>query len=252
MRKGWLWVAGLVLGLGIIGLTGCQAGSSTLGDLKAINIGGSQQEGIWVNGTGKVTVVPDIANLRLGIEAQQVSVAEAQTQAAAAMAKVMTALDNNGVAKKDIQTQNFNISKVTRWDDKNQREIVIGYRVTNTVTAKIRDINKAGSIIDAVALAGGDLTRIDSISFSVDDPTPYYEEARKGAMADAEAKAKQLAGLAGISLGKPTFISESTFTQPPPPSPVFRLTAEAAAPSTPINPGETEISISVQVTYAIK
>lgn len=159
VKKRWLLVVGLALVLSITGLTGCQTGSASLEELPKINIG-SQQEGIWVNGEGKATAVPDIANLRLGIEAQEASVAEAQTQAAAAMTKVMNALDDSGVAKKDIQTQNFNISKVTRWDDKNQREVVIGYRVTNTATAKIRDINKAGSIIDAVAEAGGDLTRI--------------------------------------------------------------------------------------------
>lgn len=250
MKRSWLWVVGLVLGLGIISLTGCQAGSAALGELKEINIG-SQQEGIWVNGEGKATAVPDIANLRLGIEAQQPSVAEAQRQAAEAMTKVMTALANNGVAKNDVQTQYFNISKLTRWDDKNQREVVIGYRVSNTVTARIRDIAKAGSIIDAVAEAGGDLTRIDSINFAVDDQTAYHKEAREKAMADAEAKAKQLAELAGVRLGKPTYISESTYFQPP--TPLVRMAEmKSSAVETPISPGEMEISISVQVVYTIQ
>lgn len=247
MKKSWLLAVGLALVLVIVGLTGCER--SVAGEIRGLNLSG-QQEGIWVNGQGKVSVIPDIISLRLGIEAQAASVAEAQTQTAGAMNRVMAALDKNRVAKKDIQTQYFNIAKVTRWDDKNQQEVVIGYRVTNMVTAKIRDIDKAGSIIDAVAETGGDLTRIDSLDFSVDDPSAYYEEARRKAMADAKDKAEQLAGLAGVTLGKPTYISESTYSQPP--MPVLRMAAEAAPSTTPISPGETEISLSVQVVYAIK
>jgi len=233
-------------------LAGCAEGSA-LGipsDLK-INLN-SQQEGIWVNGTGKVSAVPDIAILRLGIEAQSPKVADAQAQAAEAMDKVMKALTANGVAEKDIQTQTFNISKVTRWDDKNQQEVLIGYRVTNIVQAKIRTMSKVGIIIDAVATAGGDLTRIDGIGFSVEDPTTYNEVARQKAMADAEAKAKQIAQLSGITLGKPTYITESSYV----PQPIFRGGFEkmAAAPGmvdTPISAGELDITVNVQVVYSI-
>jgi len=189
--------------------------------------------------------------LSLGIEAQEASVADAQSKATEAMNKVMDALTSNGMAKKDIQTQYFNIQKVTRWDDKNQQEVVIGYRVTNTVTAKIRNIDKAGSIIDAVAAAGGDLTRIDNIDFSVEKPEAYYGEARDKAMADAKAKATQMAELAGVTLGKPTYISESAYSQPPPIVRMAEMTAAELA-ETPISPGEMEISLTVQVVYAIK
>jgi len=82
-----------------------------------INVG-SQQTGIWVNGQGKVTVTPDIARLSLGVSAQTTTVAEAQSQAAAAMTRVMAALTGAGIAAKDIQTQNYSIQQVTRWDDK--------------------------------------------------------------------------------------------------------------------------------------
>ena len=250
MRKRWLLIAGLVLVMGIIGLTGCEPGSSVSGQVTGLNLSG-QQQGIWVSGQGKVAAVPDIATLRLGIEAQESSVAQAQTQAAGAMDKVMAALTNNGVAKKDIQTQYFNITRVTRWDDKNQQEVVIGYRVTNVVTAKIRNIDKTGSIIDAVAAAGGDLTQVNGIDFSVDDPSDYYTEARKLAMADAKSKANQLAEQAGVTLGKATYITENSYS-PPIPAPV-RFEAKAAMDAeTPISAGEMEITTSVQVTYAIK
>ncbi len=253
MEKGkWLWLAGLVVLLApATFLLGCNAGAT-----QGIN-GGSpleitlnnQQKGIWVTGQGEVTVAPDIANISLGIEAQAATVSQAQDKAAAAMEKVMDALTGNGLAKKDIQTQYFNISQITRWDDKNQQIVVLGYRVTNTITAKIREIAKTGTIIDAAALAGGDLTRINNIYFSVDDPTAYHKEAREKAMADAENKAEQLADLSGVRLGQPTYISENLYF---PPSPVYRgAPAMEASATTPISPGEMEITLSIQVVYAI-
>ena len=254
LKRVWLLAAGLALIVAVVGLSGCGPSGTTFSELPSnfkVSIN-SQQEGIWVNGRGEVSVVPDIATLRLGIEAQEANVAMAQSQAAEAMATVMAALKDNGVAEKDIQTQYFNIYKVTRWDKDREQEIVIGYRVTNMVTAKIRELDKVGAIIDAAATAGGDLTRIDSIGFSVDDPSDYYDEARQKAMADAKTKAGQMAELAGVKLGKPTYISESVQI----PSPIFRQdfyekAAGAPAMETPISPGEMEITLSVQIAYAI-
>jgi hypothetical protein len=251
MKKYWLVAISLALVLAMVGLCGCRvavqpSGSTTIGTVDL----NSQQEGIWVSGEGKVTVTPDIATLWLGITAQAASVAEAQSQATEAMNGIMTALTDGGIADKDIQTQYFSIDQVTRWDEETEQEIVVGYRVTNMVTAKIREIDKTGSIIDAVATAGGDYTRINNISFSVDDPTAYYEEARQKAMADALAKAEQLAELAGVELGKPTYISEGTIYPPV----IYREAAMAAsAPMapTPISPGEIELTLTVQVVYAI-
>jgi uncharacterized protein YggE len=250
MKKIWLLVAGLILVIGIIGLTGCEQGGAALGEITNLNLN-SQQQGVWVTGEGKVSAVPDIATLRLGIEAEEVSVAEAQAQASEAMDRVMDALKESGVAEKDIQTQYFNIYRVTRWDDETQEEIVTGYRVTNMVTAKIREIEKVGTIIDAVVAAGGDLTRIDNVDFSVDDPSPYYEEARKEAIADAKAKANQLTELADVTLGEPTYISESSYYTPPIMSGIAYKTEESAA-GTSISPGELEISVTVQIAYEIK
>ena len=248
MKKNWLLVISLALVLTIVGLCSCSPGYTSLGTVNFT----SQQEGISVTGQGKVSAVPDIVSLRLGVEAQAASVAEAQTQAAEAMDKVMAALTDNGVAEKDIQTQYFSIRRVTKWDREKEEEVVIGYRVTNMVTAKIRDIDKAGAIIDAVAEAGGDLTRISSIGFSIDDPSAYYEEAREKAMADAKAKAEQLAELADVTLGKPTYISESTYVPPVIRGAVYEEAMPAPAVETSISPGEMEISLTVQVGYAIR
>jgi len=248
-KKNWLLPISLALVLAIVGLAGCSPDNTVLGEIAGLNIN-NQQEGIWVSGQGVVTVTPDIATLRLGVEVQAATVADAQSQAAVAMNDVIEALTDNGIAEKDIQTQYFSIRQVTKWDRDKEEEIVDGYRVTHKVTAKIREIDKAGTVIDAVAAAGGDFTRIDSIDFSVDDPSACYEEARQKAMADAKAKAEQLAELAGGRLGKATYISESSQTSPP----IYRqdIYEEAGmAAETPISPGEMEISLTVQVAYAL-
>ncbi len=252
MYKKWLVAAGLILAAGVLVLVGCSQGGVALGatqDGVQVNLN-SQQQGIWVNGAGKVTASPDIAILRLGIEAQAASVSAAQTQAREAMDAVMAALTGSGVAEEDIQTTRFSINRVSRWDEREGREVVIGYRVTNMVVAKIRDLESAGSIIDAAAVAGGGLTRIDGISFSIDDPLPYYDQAREKAVEDAAAKATQLAELSGVSLGKPTYISEGAVYSPPVYQDIYER-AGAPAMATPISPGELEITLSVQIGYSI-
>ena len=242
MKKGLLLVIGLVLVISLL-LIGCESQETT-------GANGSQQTGVWVSGTGKVTAVPDVAIFSLGVEAQEKTVKEAQNEAISAMNAIITALKANGVAEKDIQTQWYNISPVMKWVEDTNEQITIGYKVTNMATVKIRDISKAGATIDAVAEAGGNLTRINSINFTVDDPTAYYNQAREKAMQDANAKAEQMATLAGITLGKPTYISESGGYIPTPY--YLKDYAEGGSSSTPISPGELDITLSVQVAYAIE
>lgn len=251
-RKILLVAASLALLVTGAGVVGCSDGYVlTDGQNGSINAIFSQQStGIWVSGLGTVTATPDVAVLTLGVEVQAATVVMAQGQAAIAMEAVMSELDGFGVAEKDIKTQYYNIYPVRRWD--NGKETLIGYRVTNMVTVKIRDIGDTGAIIDAVVNAGGDYIRVNSIGFTVDDPSAYYEEAREKAMADAEAKAEQLASLAGVTLGKPTYISEGGGYIPLPYD-LFKSGLDVAvAPETPISPGETEIRLTVQVVYGIK
>jgi uncharacterized protein YggE len=246
MKKRFLLFAGIVvLLLTAVLMYGCQQSGSSLGGST------NQQEGIWVTGEGKVKVTPDVVNVQLGIQAQAKTVADAQNQATKAMNDVMSALTTNGVAQKDIQTQYYNIQQLTRWDNDKQEQIITGYQVINMVNAKIREIVKAGAIVDAVTLAGGDLTRVNSIQFSVDDPTIYSDQAREKAMADAKDKATQLANWSGVKLGKPIYISESSVATPRT-VPVYTKEALDAGASTPISAGELEISLIVQVTYAIR
>ena len=132
--------------------------------------------------------------------------------------------------------------------------MLVGYVVSNTVTVKIRDLGSVGVVIDDVATAGGDATRIDDVGFTVDDQSAYAEELRSKAVADAMTKARHFASLAGVSLGEPTFISEAAAGVPIQPvyAESFALSRAAAAPATSISGGELELRMSVQVLFEIQ
>jgi uncharacterized protein YggE len=117
----------------------------------------------------------------------------------------------------------------------------------------VRDLDTVSSVLDDATEAGGDAARINGISFAVDEPERYESDARKAAVEDARKRAEELAALAGVRLGKVRSITESGASMP------FAergyggvMLQSAAAPRTPISPGETEISLSVSVVYMIE
>ena len=250
-----IWVVlGLVVAVLALAASGCDSFGPA--PLKPAATGGNagQNTGIWVTGEGKVTVVPDVAILSVGVQAQEASVARAQAEASTAMNAVISELKSAGVADKDIKTQSFNIQQLTRWDNDKQQPIVIGYQVNNVVTARVRQVNNTGAVLDAIARAGGDFTRVNGISFTVDDPSPFQKQARQKAMADAGAKARQLADSAGVKLGAPLYINESGGNVP---IPYLQGAMAAAGPvpapaPPPISPGEMDITLNVQVVYEIR
>lgn len=205
--------------------------------------------GIVVTGQGQVQATPDIATLNLGVSSQQSTVAAAQTAAANAMNAVMQVLKGKGIVDADITTVGFNINPM--YDYRTNTPVITGYQVSNMVTVKIRKIADVSSIIDASVTAGGNLITVNSIGFGVNDPTPYMKQARAAAMADAKNKAGELAGLGGVTLGKPVYITESSGYYPPTPL-YYGAVAEAKDMATPISPGQTEINVSVTVIYAIQ
>jgi uncharacterized protein YggE len=258
VNKKWSFVItlGLLLLLAVPALTGCGLPVVAQGTASQVQVS-QQPQGIWVSGIGEVSITPDIATLNLGVEAQEPSVAQAQSDASDAMTKVMKALADSGIAQKDIQTGYFSINQRTRWDDSKQTDSVIGYRVTNMVTVKIRETGNVGNIIDSVVQAGGDLIRINGISFSVEDPSKYYQDAREKAMAAAKSKADELAKLAGVTLGMPTYIAENAqYTPTYGGYANFSMSVPAAVPAPvimapPISTGETKITLTVQVAYSV-
>jgi len=250
MKKGLVAVTCLALALLSVGAVGCTEyfGGS---EESAINssIVSQQSVGIWVTGNGKVSVVPDIAVLSLGVQVQKDTVTEAQQEAIVAMNAIMAVLNEYNIDEEDIQTQNFSIQPVYRWDEGEQS--LLGYSVTNTLIVKVRNTDDTGDIIDAAADAAADYMRMNSISFTVDEPETYLEDIRQEAMADAKAKAKQLADLGDVKLGKPIYIAESGGSIPPVVYRDYDAEVVQDGDKTPISPGEIEIQLTVQVVYSI-
>jgi uncharacterized protein len=213
----------------------------------------SQQSlGLWVNGLGKATATPDIVLLTLGIQSQASTVAQAQKAAVDSMNKVMQVLKSGGIADKDITTTQYTIQQLTRWDEKQNTNVILGYEISNMVTIKIRRIDKSGEIIDQVAESGGDLIRVNNISFSVDDPSPYFKIAREKAIQNAMETAKQMSEQSGLKLGKITYITEGTVYAPVAQNYMkFSAADGVAAAPTPISAGELEYQINVQIVYEI-
>jgi hypothetical protein len=223
--------------------------------------GGGNQAGLHVMGVGSVTVDPDLGILNMGVEARESTVEEARSTAAGAMNAVRAALAGLGVSDDDIKTQFFNIQPEYVWREvvengfrENKQELV-GYRVTNSIEVKIRDLEKAGEVIDAVATAGGDVIRINNIAFTVEDPLPFEMEARELAVKEARAKAEQMAGWAGATLGRLVFLSETSAPSPVRTNLAFAESADGAAPAfakTEIAPGDLDLRVSVQAVWSIQ
>ncbi|MCZ6677664.1 MAG: SIMPL domain-containing protein [Candidatus Poribacteria bacterium] len=204
---------------------------------------------IQVTGNGSVFDEPDIVVLNLGVSVERQSVKEAREEAADAMQKVIDSLKDNGVLEQDLQTQQFSIQQ--QFDFTDGRREFRGYRVTNNVSAKVRDLDTIGQTIDDAAEAGGDLVQIQSIRFGIDDTTALRELARKNAMQDAQAKATTLATAGGVELGKPISIIESSGSFVPPFAERGFGEADALS-STPIETGQLQVTVTVSVVYEIK
>jgi uncharacterized protein YggE len=200
------------------------------------------QRTISVTGTGQAAAPADLLVLRLAVETQAVTASDALTENNKRVAAVLSALKDHGIQKKDIQTTELRIDPVT--DDAHPPKIV-GYQVQNGLSVNLRDIQGAGVLIDAAVQAGGDATRIESISFSFADPSSLLVKARKRAIDDAKDRAQQLAAGLGVKLGNVTSISESETSGGP------RLFAAVAGPATPILPGVSEVTDQVTVSYEI-
>jgi uncharacterized protein YggE len=216
------------------------------------NTGGTTEgtsAGISVSGTGKVVGAPDTLTISFGVVVLADSVATAVSQAAENADAVIASLTAAGVAEEDIQTTNYSI--FPQYDYSTDTQTLVGYQVNNTVTAKVRDLDAAGTIIDDVAAAGGDTTTVSGVSFSIEDNEQLVEAARAAAWDDARTKAEQLAGLAGVTLGSPTSIVE-TFSSPPVPIAFNEATLSAAADSvTPIAPGTQQVAVTLSVVYSM-
>jgi len=203
----------------------------------------SEQTGLLVTGHGAVRIAPDAARVSVGVSVLEPEASKAAENAAATANAVIEALVSADIERGDITTSLYAINP--EYDHTRDGRRLLGYRVDNTLTIHIRGIDQVGAVLDAVIAAGGDAVVIHGLALTVEDEAPLLEEARALAWADALAKARHLAGLAGLTLGDPLFIAE--FLPGTPPIPLSRMMAVEGA--TPIEAGTMEVRVGLQVRF---
>jgi uncharacterized protein YggE len=204
---------------------------------------------ITVNGEGKVTATPDLALLNLGVYSDGATVAAVQQSNTAKMNAIIDAMKKAGIKDADIQTSNYSLQPKIDWS--NDRQRVIGYTLSQTVSVKVRDLTRVGDVLDsATGLGAND---VNGVQFTIDDPSSLQDEARIKAIKDATKKAEALADATGLHLVKVVSFSEST---PGVPMPLMydarasNLAPEAA--KTQIEAGSLDVNTNVSVTFEVR
>jgi uncharacterized protein len=208
---------------------------------------------IIVSGEGDAALAPDLAIVSLGVTETRKTAREALDVTNGAMAAVIEALKKQGIAARDLQTSGLSIQAQYSYpqnDDGTPRPpVLIGYMVSNTLTIRIRDIAKAGAVIDQAVTLG--VNQGGDIRFTNDDPAKTIATARTEAVKDAIYKARTLADAAGVKLGRILEISEASNAPEPRPMMSARM-AKEAADAVPVEAGENSYSVNVNVTFAIE
>jgi uncharacterized protein YggE len=204
------------------------------------------QPRITVTGEASISVEPDVAQLRAGVVIDAKTAREAAEANSRTMNAVMAAVRALGIAERDVQTSRYLIQPLYE-GGRPQRDRISGFQATNSVTLKIRQIDKLGEIIDRLAAAGAN--SMGGVEFLVSDPSKPLDEARKQAIADARRRAELYASAAGVALGGVFSITEQSVGVSFPPMPMGRA---AAAPETPIAPGERTLRLAVTVTFDLR
>ncbi|UPK35901.1 SIMPL domain-containing protein [Bradyrhizobium sp. 186] len=203
---------------------------------------------ISVSGEATVSAAPDLAQIDAGVANDAKTAKEASDANNAAMGKVLLALKAAGIAEKDYQTSRLSLQPQYAPNRSGGASPVVGFRASNRVTVKIRDVTKVAGIIDTLVGAGAN--DIGNISFEVTQASKLLDDARVQAVADARRKAEIYAKATGVTLGSPLSVSEGGG-----PVPLFKArmaTAPMAAAPASVAPGEETLSVTVSVSWAIK
>jgi uncharacterized protein len=246
----------LIVGLALVALTGClpvrsvssaQTGSPTVQTAVQAMV----ERTITVVGIGKVSLVPDIARLDVGANDSAATVAEAKGKVDAQIAAIIAALTASGVADKDIQTSNYSIYYEQPQVLPEAQGTSAGkpgvYHVTNMLLVTVRDVAKAGDVLDAAVNAGAN--QVYGVTFTVSDESRWESQAREKAVADATARAQELARLSGLQMGQVLTISEVIGGAAPV---VMSSSAVGRGGGSDIVPGEQELSMQLQVTFGVQ
>ncbi len=198
---------------------------------------------VTVTGQATISVAPDTAVIRLGVTSQGKTAREASDANAKHMTAVMTAIKNNGIADRDIQTSRLSLQP--QYDPKGGTNRLLGFQVTNQLTVKIHDIKALPALLDRAIAAGAN--EMSGIEFEVSGQSKLLDRARSEAVADAHRKAALYAEAAGAKLGRVMTITEEGAPTPPRPMALMRASAGAV----PVAPGEQQLRAAVTVSYEL-
>jgi hypothetical protein len=198
--------------------------------------------GVTVTGTASVSSVPNQASFSFGVSSTAATARQAMVENARKARQVIAALLAAGVAKADLQTQDVTVGP--SWNDEGKPD---GFAAHSSVAAKVRNVARAGAVIDAAVAAGA--TETSGPSFDHSDRDELYQSALRRAFVDARAKGKTLAAEAGVSLGRVLSIEETAVE---PQAPVSYATEMALKSSdTPVEPGTEELHATVSVRFSL-
>jgi uncharacterized protein YggE len=205
---------------------------------------------VTVNGSGKVYLTPDMAYVTIGVHTEGDNAVKTVAENNAATQDVIDTLKSMKIDEKDIQTTNFSISPQKEYDQAGKPTGKVTYIVDNSVLVTVRDLSLIGDILDATVKSGAN--SINGIQFDVADKEKALSQARQAAVADAYAKAQELASAAGVSLGAVQTISEYTSSGPQPmyDRAAAPMVVEAAA--VPVQAGQMLLTLEVNIVYEIK
>ena len=192
--------------------------------------------------------VPDVATISAGVVTQAADANAAMRANAVQMDKVMAAIKAAGIAERDIQTSGINLNPQYKYVE-NQEPTITGYQANNTVNLKVRDIGKLGKVLDALVASGAN--QVNGPSFEIDQPEEAYDEARRGALEKAQARAAMYAKTLGLRVRRIVSISEGAGFQPPRPMPMMAMARGKAEMDTAVSPGETTLSANLDVVFEL-
>ncbi|MDZ4371424.1 MAG: SIMPL domain-containing protein [Phenylobacterium sp.] len=197
---------------------------------------------------GEVRVEPDMATITLGVMTEGKTAAEAMSANAQRMNAVMASLKKAGIAERDIQTSNLNLSPQYRYEQ-NQAPILTGYQASNQVTIQVQDLKRLGAAVDASVNAGAN--QVHGIAFGLKDPTTAENAAREAAVKALAAKADLYARATGHRIQRLVSLSEGGGYAPQPPMPMMAMRAEMKDSGTPVAGGELRVRIDVTGLYEL-
>ena len=236
--------------LALLVLRGCADGEGMGRDHD--DHGSKTSQGVTVQATGTVNVVPDGVSFNFAVSVLAQSSETAMSDASSTAEQVRAALDAAGVANDDIATQNISVYPEYA-SSSTGTQTLSGYRAQQVFTVTLRDTAKAGEVVDSVIAAGGNSLQVYGVTPTLLDTDAAVAQAREAAIKSAKEKAKDYAGLVDEDLGSVVYVTEVTSPSSPVPLMVGDAgSAELSMTKTVVNLGTQEVSVTVEVRWSLE